>query len=172
MANNRVADRKSVLGAVSAALKELVAEDRPLLALQDHELALVHRLGVYLERRLTLALKQYRLTVDLDYDRHKDLRKQLRERPGRKDERRFRPDLIVHNRRDDAHNLLVVEWEKNPTDPVLRVMEDRIRSLITNDGIPSRSRYQTGVLVKSSDTYLRWCAFDGNDPAPRWQQVG
>lgn len=96
-----------------------------------------------------LELKQYRLTVDLDYDRYKDLRRLRPERPGRKDERRFRPDLIVRSRINDSHNLLVVHWEQNPTESVLKILEDRTRSLVADDGLHSRSRYQTGVLIKS-----------------------
>jgi hypothetical protein len=172
MASNRPGDREIVLEAVSAALSDVVTEDRVLLALQAHELALVHRFGVYLEARLGRGLRQYGLAVDLDYDRHGDLRKLLPARPDRGGERRFRPDLIVHRRQDDTHNLLVVEWKKNASNPMLRRLEERIRSLLANEvGHPSYG-YQLGVLADSGDDGVRWRAFDSDGPVNDWQDAG
>jgi hypothetical protein len=108
-------DQETVLNAVSTALTDVVNNDEDLLTLQAHELALVHRFGVYLEAHLQSLLRQNGLTVDLDYNRHGDLPKLLPPRPDREGDRRFRPDLIVHRRRVDTHNLLVVEWRRTPT---------------------------------------------------------
>ena len=47
-----IADHETVLEAVSAALSDVMTRDQVLLALQAHELALVHHFGVYLEDRL------------------------------------------------------------------------------------------------------------------------
>jgi hypothetical protein len=108
VASSRADDRSTALEAVSDALSDLVTKDRELLSLQAHELALVHRFGVYLERRLRRELQRYGLTVDLDYDRHGDAEKWLPARQDRDqgDKRRFRPDLIVHRQGDDRHNIL------------------------------------------------------------------
>jgi hypothetical protein len=172
MASNRLPDRETVLEAVSAALSDVVAKDRVLLTLQAHELALVHRFGVYLETHLGRALTQHDLTVDLDYDRHGDLRKLLPARLDRDDERRFRPDLIVHRRRDDTHNLLVVEWKKKADNPMLKCLEDRIRSLLVNEDKYPSYEYQLGVLADSSNDCVRWRAFDSGGPVDDWQHVG
>jgi hypothetical protein len=77
MARNRPVDRETVVKAVAAALGDVVAKDQLLLTLQAHELALVHRFGVYLETHLQSVLRQNGLTIDLDYDRHEDRRKLL-----------------------------------------------------------------------------------------------
>jgi hypothetical protein len=58
---------------VSVALSDVLTKDQDLLALHAHELALVHRFGLYLEGHLRPVLRKNRLTVDLDYDRHGDL---------------------------------------------------------------------------------------------------
>ena len=164
--------REAVLEAVSAALGDVVTEDRVLLALQAHELALVHRFGVYLEARLRRELTQHGLTVDLDYDRHGDLRKLLPARLDRDDERRFRPDLIVHRRGDDTLNLLVVEWKKKAGDTMLKCLEKRIRSLVVNEDKHPSYNYQLGVLADSSNDGVRWRAFDCRGPVGEWQHVG
>ena len=112
MAEVDVGAQESVLAAVSAALGDLVARDRDLLRISAHELATVHRFGVYLERQLQPETGQGQLAVDLDYDRHGTGQKFLPGRPDQCGQRRFRPDLIVHHRGDDGQNLLVVEWKK------------------------------------------------------------
>jgi hypothetical protein len=157
---------------LSAALSDVVTKDRDLLTLHAHELALVHRFGVYLEAHLQPVLRQDRLTVDLDYDRHGDLSKLLPPRPDRDGDRRFRPDLIVHRRRVDTHNLLVVEWKKNADGPTLECLTQRIRSLQVDDGQRPCYRYQLAVLANSSDHGVRWRAFESSGPVDGWQHVG
>jgi hypothetical protein len=172
MASNRLADPGTLLKAVSAALSDVASKDQDLLTLQAHELALVHRFGVYLEAHLLPVLRQDRLTVDLDYDRHGDLPKLLPPRPDRDGDRRFRPDLIVHRRRVDTYNLLVVEWKKNANDPMLECLTQRLRSLQVSGGKHSRYGYQLGVLVNSNDHGVCWRAFDSSGPVDDWEHVG
>ena len=172
MASSRIADRETALNAVSAALSDVVTKDQDLLALHAHELALVHRFGVYLEAHLRAVLRQDKLTVDLDYDRHGGLPKLLPARPDRDRDRSFRPDLIVHRRRVDTHNLLVVEWKKNADDPTMECLSQRVRSLQVDEGMPPCYRYQLAVLANSSDHGVRWCAFESSAPVNGWQYVG
>jgi hypothetical protein len=117
-------------------------------------------------------LSQYGLTVDLDYDRRGDMRKLLPARPDRDGERRFRPDLIIHHRRDDTYNLLVVEWKKNANNSVLKCLEERIRSLLANDDKRPSYNYRLGVLADSSNDGIRWRTFDSGGHASDWQHVG
>lgn len=165
-------DRAAVLDAVSAALHDVVTEDQVLLELRAHELAIVHRFAVYLESRLQHELTQGQLTIDLDYDRHGDREKRLPARPDRdeKDPRRFRPDLIVHRRKDDAHNLLVVEWKKDAADPVLKCLEERIRLLLAADGRRPYN-YQLGVIADSSNNGIRWQVFGNDGPIGDWRDA-
>lgn len=163
--------RETVLKAVSAALRNVATRDKVLFTLQAHELTLVHRFGVYLETHLQRELRQYGLTIDFDYDRSGRSRKLLPPRSGRDDERRFRPDLIVHRRLVDKQNLLVVEWKKNAKGPVLKGLEERIRSLVVSNHEHPSYGYQVGVLVNSSDNAVRWRAFDSAGPLENWQRI-
>jgi hypothetical protein len=172
--SDHVPDLKVVLAAVADSLGEVVARDRELLELHAHELALVHRFAVYLESRLEPDLRRSRLTIDLDYDRQRDLRKLLPPRPGwrESDPPRFRPDLIVHRRRTSTHDILVVEWKKKASAQVLGCLEERVRSLLASDD-PHRSyKYQLGVLVNSDDNGIRWRSVDSGGPTDDWQNIG
>jgi len=157
---------------VSAALSDVVTKDQDLLTLHAHELALVHRFGVYLEAHLRPVLRRDKLTVDLDYDRHGDLPKLLPPRPDRDGDRRFRPDLIVHRRRVDTHNLLVLEWKKNADDPTLECLSQRVRSLQVDENMPAYYRYQLAVLANSNDHGVRWRAFESSGAVDDWRHVG
>jgi hypothetical protein len=171
MASNHLSDREIVLTAVSAALLDVVTKDQVLLTLQAHELALVHRFGVYLEAHLQPELKLGGLTVDLDYDRHGDLPKLLPPRPDRDKDRRFRPDLIVHRRRDDTRNLLVVEWKKNASDRTVQLLEKRTRALLANEGEHSSYGYRLGVVANSGNDGIRWRAFGSSEAIDDWRCV-
>lgn len=148
-----------------------MTKDRHLLTFQAHELALVHRFGVYLEERLHENLRHHKLTIDLDYDRHDDLPKWLPPRPDRNegDERRFRPDLIVHRRGTDVHNVLVVEWKKNANNSVIQCLEERISLLLAGGDKHRTYQYVLGVLADSSDAGVHWRAFERSGPLGDWQ---
>ena len=90
----------------------------------------------------------------------------------RHDERRFRPDLIVHRRGDDSSNLLVLEWKKNADEPTVKRLERRIRSLLVNEDKHPSYKYWAGVLVDSSNDGVRWRAIDSGGSVDDWQHVG
>jgi hypothetical protein len=166
-------DSVAVLDAVSAALRDVVTEDGELLEVQAHELAIVHRFAVYLGSRLQRELKRDKLTIDMDYDRREGLPKWLPQRLDRRgdDPRRFRPDLIVHRRNDNANNLLVVEWKKNADDEVLASLEERIDALLANDGREPIYNYQLGVIANSSDHGIRWRPYEIGGPIGDWREL-
>ncbi len=171
MSNQPRPERQTLLQAVRDALTDVVAEDHLLLTLEAHELALVHRFGVYLEERLRGHLQDHGLSVDLDYDRHGHLQKFLPERPDRDGDKRFRPDLIVHRRTDDAHNLLVVEWKKRSSHSMLDLLCVRLESLLVADADYHDYRYDLGVIVDSNDSGVRWRAYDRGGPVDRWRDI-
>jgi hypothetical protein len=163
----------AVLEAVADSHAEVVARDRDLLELQAHELAIAHRFAVYLESRLKADLRRYALTIDLDYDRQGDRQKFLPPRLDRRssDPSRFRPDLIVHRRRTNTHDLLVVEWKKNGSRQVLERMRERVQLLLTSDD-PSRAyNYRLGTVVNSDDNGIAWLSMDSSGPIGDWQRV-
>lgn len=144
-----------LLDATVGSLQHFVEVDGFLLELTAHELAMVHRFGVYLEDRLRPVLADHGLSIDCDYDRHHLGPKRLpvgREGAG---EARFRPDLILHRRGSDDANLLVVEWKKAGSAAVLNEMRERLGRLV-DQRTPGGFGYLLGVLVDSSDSGITW----------------
>lgn len=109
-------------------------EEPNLLSLGVHEQAVTHRIAVHLERLLEADAELRAFHVDCEYSNHledsKTMKIQLAQidaelmskcRCGacikllkhsfntRANEKRFRPDIIVHRRNSDATNKLVVE---------------------------------------------------------------
>jgi hypothetical protein len=148
-------DQEGILAAIDAALAMLLARDHVLLALHAHELALVHRFGFYLEHLLASQLEDRHLAIDLDYDRHGDMPKFLPGRPDRDGDQRFRPDLVVHRRMHDDTNILVVEWKKDASPMLLKLLSERL-DLLTRSKLPADYGYDLGVLIDSSIDGIRW----------------
>jgi hypothetical protein len=146
-----IPSQETCLAAVSAALGDVVREDQVLLVLDAHELSLVHRFAIYLEARLQPELRQCGLSIDLDYDRHGDGQKWLPPRLDQEGDRRFRPDLVVHRRKNDSKNLLVVEWKKHANSQTLEDLRERFGLLLSAENKRSAYGYKLGVLVNSSD---------------------
>lgn len=171
MADDETPSTAAVLRSVSAALQDVADNEQDLLTLGAHELALVHRFGVYLERQLDDELKQDGLTIDLDYDRHGRLSKFLPPRLDDPRKTRFRPDLILHRRTDDQKNLLVVEWKKNPADKTLQCLQERVIALLADSPEHHGYAYRTGVLVASQTDHIQWCEVDRTGGPLKWNTI-
>ncbi len=90
----------------------LIAEQPALLDLDVTERALSHHLAGYIAQ---LVPPEY--DVDVEYNRHGGDPKRLNLPPRRARDRELRattvfPDILVHKRNTDDHNLLVLEMKK------------------------------------------------------------
>lgn len=100
-------------GCIEAALDELYDKDLHLLFYMVHERTIVFRFGHYLQNKLDAheAFKQYNL--DFEYNRNGRQPKRI---PARSRNGAY-PDLIIHRRGLNTHNLLVMEfkpyWDRN-----------------------------------------------------------
>jgi hypothetical protein len=162
--------RGIVLDSVRRALVDVVDRDQVLLELSAHELAIVHRFGHYLESHLSNELAEHGLSVDLDYDRRGYMQKHLPERPDRDGSKRFRPDLIIHRRLDDSQNVLVVEWKKRATVPIIELLEYRLQLLLSSQKDGDYG-YRSGVIIDSGDDGVRWRAYDESGPIADWNAI-
>jgi len=163
--------REAVLAAVSGALADLAARDQALLELRAHELAVVHRFAVYLERHLRQMLAQHDLTIDIDYDRHGRLHKFLDPRDDRRKAARFRPDLVVHGRGDDDRNILVMEWKKNARNRTLARLRSRVEQLLISDASHSGYSYKIGVLVDVRAERIKWRTVEIGQTDDTWTTI-
>ena len=108
--------REDAHALVNHAVDAVVANDSDLLRLDVTERALSHQLARYMADRVAAPL-----AVDCEYNRHGSDTKRLR--LGRREASDHDlqavivfPDIIVHQRGTDDHNLLVVEVKK-PGEP-------------------------------------------------------
>lgn len=103
-----------------------------LLKNNVHEQALTHRIAHYLENKLKSFLKKNKLSIDCEYNRHindpktffseiinpilnKISNTSLNEDDLHNIYELFRPDIILHQRGDDAKNILIIECKKAQT---------------------------------------------------------
>jgi len=136
-----------------------------------HERAIAHRLAFYFEcalRNRQLLDDQSQLSVDCEYDRHIDDGKKLRtildqafiiERAGRTWEELvdepgvieflIKPDIVLHERRTDDHNLVVIELKK-ASSRELREYDDLKLTIFTTPK-PAGYNYRLGYAVTVRD---------------------
>ncbi len=162
---------KELVKLVQDAVSALIAEQPSLLELAIHEQSISHRIAMHLEQRVEAGLH-----VDCEYNRHLDFAKIIEisdiDHAARKTcgcsacrdtndpidrERRFRPDIILHQRNTDAQNLIVVEVKRDKFCPF---DEAKIKAMTKQQGV---FRYRIGVFIyflKDSPEFL-WYT-DGN----------
>ena len=109
-------DRVEITNVVEEALDRLIAEQSELLDFDVTERALTHYLAIYIRE---LVPDGY--DVDVEYNRHRRNTKRLQLPPRRARDHELRattvfPDVIVHKRNIDDHNLLVIEMKKPDED--------------------------------------------------------
>jgi len=156
---------------VEQAVIEFMKEDPSLLGLKSaHEQAISHRVAYYLEKKFP---KSEKLNVDCEYNKRLGHPKRFsydpveykkREYKGcpckgceklRKGEtpceKEFRPDIVVHLRRKNRRNLIVIEVKKNNKNKRCLFDEIKLRALTKpkNDG--GKYRYKLGVFLYFPD---------------------
>lgn len=92
---------------VRAAIDKLYQRDGDLIRRDVHEVTIAHRLAVYIEDTLRETGKD-RYHVDIEYNKNMKRPKDLAPNEGGK-----RPDIIVHVRESNDHNLLIIEIKKD-----------------------------------------------------------
>ncbi len=101
----------SLLTKVRKAIAVLLKKDKDLFDINVNERSITHKLAEYLQ----LEFPDY--NVDCEYNRHSDMVKYLYV-PNKENERddieakTVFPDIVVHKRKADEYNLLVVEVKK------------------------------------------------------------
>lgn len=99
---------------VNRALLRLQTTDGELFSDGVNERALTFRLGLYLQQEFD------DWTVDCEYNRYRQVPKQLRQLKGKtinrtKKSGRVSPDIIIHRRGQNGPNLLVIEAKTSKT---------------------------------------------------------
>lgn len=131
----------AAFGLLQNAVLRLYQEDSDLLELGRVERACVFRIGVYfceLIQHSTFAA----LDVDSEYNRHGNGAKGLLRNADSEEKRKVLPDLLLHKRRCDDDNILVIEFKKENADH-----SDDIEKLKLFTAPDGEYKYRFGVFV-------------------------
>ena len=109
-------NRHEIESVVTRAIDRVIATERELLDRNVSERALTHHLARFICDEIRAPF-----VVDVEYNRHLDDPKRMVLAPRRALDDELRattvfPDIIVHVRGTDAHNLLVLEVKKSHDD--------------------------------------------------------
>ena len=117
-------------------IRDLLAHDCGLLQKKLKEESINHRLAVYLENHLACIRTRVKLTVDVEYDKCIDVQKTMRV-----DGDNFiaRPDILIHKRFTNKHNLLALEAKKRS---ILLRDEQKLRGFLDYD-----YHYRFGLMI-------------------------
>jgi hypothetical protein len=123
------------------AVAQMLERDRHLLDYDAGERSITHRLGLYLEPLFP------EWDVDCEYNRNGHDPKTVT-LPDRSDPRVKRqtstyPDIIIHRRGSNAHNLLIIEAKKTWCSPVAHAFDRQKVEAYAHD-----LNYQFGIVLK------------------------
>ena len=137
--------REEAARLLTRSILALAHHDADLIDLGVSERAVAFRLALYMSRS---RLIRPPLTIDCEYNRHLRNKKKLnlppRLRPDEEPEpSRIYPDILVHQRNSDDHNILVVELKK-VGEPIARD-EAKLRAFRTQLGYAHAAHVILGV---------------------------
>lgn len=145
--------REEAADLLARAIRVFLLRDSQLLELGVSERAIAFRLALYMSRS---RLIRPPLTIDCEYNRHLGDRKKLNLPPRRRPNGEPRPsdvspDILVHQRNSDDHNLLALELKK-PGEAIARD-ETKLRAFRTQLGYAHAAhvilgRAATGAIVR------------------------
>ena len=140
------------------ALNKLKEKDSDLLEINVNERTISHKLAEYLQEEFK------ELSVDCEYNRHEYATKELNMPKDLIDwndteAKTVFPDIMIHKRRTDTDNLLVIEMKKSSNSTSRQFDETKIMGLMKKP-----YSYKFGLFieinVKGGKSLLRWCMSD------------
>jgi hypothetical protein len=159
---------------VRAAVETFLANDKELLGLDAHEQSISHRIAVYLEQPFE------GFNVDCEYNRHgvgsKDVKliKKLKsvryscrcddcrnwstgsqDKDNSSEKNLIRPDVLVHERKIDEKNEIVIEIKK---DQECEFDKEKLRALTLSKSKYGEFGYKLGVFVyfPNNEAEYKW----------------
>ncbi|MEQ8209409.1 MAG: hypothetical protein RH917_06215 [Lacipirellulaceae bacterium] len=147
-------NQQELMGLVRDAVDQLYKNDDSLIERGVHEVAISHHLASYIAEGMGHRCK-HSYHVDIEYNKNmNEVKRLVPEEEGK------RPDIIVHRRQSNDHNLLIVELKKNQ--PVLANDDDdrKLKGATTDQG---DFRFKLGVYLnlRAEGVSYTWYANGG-----------
>ena len=138
---------ESLKGVVKKALREFYENDSLLFnytTTASSERSMVFRIGHYMQNEINKNELYNELIIDCEYNRHGNNVKQI-------NNEKILPDLILHKRKNDESNILIMEFKKetNQGDGV----SNDLRKLkhLTAEDFEYKYRYGFHVVLKNEE---------------------
>lgn len=130
---------------INVALEKFYKNERDLIEINNQEnmvseRCMVFHIGNYMKNKMSTFEKFQWADLDCEYNRNMDDPKMLN------DDRRFIPDLIIHRRRSNENNLLVIEFKKKNADPQNKNVDRNKLMYLTNQ--EETFKYNFGLFVE------------------------
>ncbi len=130
---------------INVALEKFYKNERDLIEINNQENMVSERctvfhIGNYMKNKMSTLEKFQWADLDCEYNRNMDDPKMLN------DDRRFIPDLIIHRRRSNENNLLVIEFKKKNADPQNKNVDRNKLMYLTNQ--EETFKYNFGLFVE------------------------
>jgi hypothetical protein len=138
---------------IATSLSMIHTRDSLLLERNVREECINHRLAFYFETIFeSIIHDEMFYEVDLEYN--KNLSIQDKDIESEKNIRiHIRPDVIIHNRKDNAHNLLAVEAKLN-----FFTFHDKLK-IVKLLYAPYEYRYTVGIIYYPNRDYFRYSLY-------------
>ncbi|RZF53057.1 hypothetical protein EXE30_07975 [Acinetobacter halotolerans] len=152
--------KEKIKDLLSSAKTSLNNNDQELLILGGNEQSLVFRLGVYLHQQLE---KDGAVALDSEYTKHAKNPKLLNERI-------IRPDLVIHQRGHDIHNLVVIECKRRAGYQSKKAKSDidKLKKLTTQG---FGYGYRVGVFLNFKNESVEATFIQNGEIVTGWEKV-
>lgn len=133
---------------VNASLEKFYKNDRDLLEISDErdmvsEQCMVFHIGGYMKNKMNTFTKFQWADLDCEYNRDMGTPKRISENDLMYS---FVPDLIIHRRRSNKNNLLVIEFKKENAWREDKEWDRQKLSYLTDQG--GRFKYNFGLYIE------------------------
>lgn len=132
---------------IEISLKKLIREDGDLIRRKVKEECINHRLACHLEQFLKEEFNIFKYNVDLEYNKNYNEPKMLIDKNN--NIKAIRPDIIVHKRKTNEHNLIAFEIKKGYTD---KHDLEKIKGLLRS---PYNYKYGCLISYLPEKTYIK-----------------
>ncbi len=108
-------NKENIKNLIKKSLKILIKKDDGLIKKKVREECINHRLACHFEYLLSSEKKYKNHNVDLEYNKNYDSPKKTITDEKKKNVKAIRPDIIIHKRDNNEHNMIAFEIKKEYT---------------------------------------------------------
>ena len=144
---------------VNASLEKFYKNDRDLIEMNDEgdmisEQCMVFHIGGYMKNKMNTLSKFQWADLDCEYNRNMNESKMINNPKEDNDGKRIIPDLVIHRRRSNRNNLLVIEFKKKNAESCDK-KKDRNKLIYLSDQ-KEEFKYNFGLFIElgSHEVYV------------------